>query len=68
MQHHDGRQRAGPQVAGQVLRGLRLWHSSPSPCAACRQPLGALAAQPLLRRAITPFISVSEAWRSGSQS
>lgn len=27
-------------VAGQVFRGLRLWHSSPSPCASCLLPLG----------------------------
>ena len=37
------------QVAGQVLRGLRLWHSSPSPCAACRQPLGSPPECPALR-------------------
>lgn len=29
-------------AAGQLMRGLRLWHSSPSPCAACHQPFGAL--------------------------
>jgi hypothetical protein len=29
-------------VAGQVFRGLRLWHSSPSPCASCLLPLGAV--------------------------
>jgi len=27
-------------IAGQCFRGLRLWHSSPSPCAACRHDLG----------------------------
>ncbi|MEW5307871.1 MAG: hypothetical protein WDW36_010243 [Sanguina aurantia] len=27
-------------TAGQVFRGLRLWHSSPSPCSDCRQDLG----------------------------
>lgn len=31
-------------VAGQVYRGLRLWHSSPSPCEACRVPLGGVSA------------------------
>ncbi|KAK9839236.1 hypothetical protein WJX81_003150 [Elliptochloris bilobata] len=36
-------------VAGQVLRGLRLWHSSPSPCASCRKPLGAQPACPPLK-------------------
>ncbi len=36
-------------IAGQVFRGLRLWHSSPAPCAKCKQPLGApLAVAPLL--------------------
>lgn len=33
-------------VAGQVFRGLRLWHSSPSPCASCMQPLGAVLTPP----------------------
>jgi hypothetical protein len=36
-------------VAGQVFRGLRLWHRSPSPCARCLQPLGAVQAQPALQ-------------------
>ncbi|KAL4545176.1 hypothetical protein Ndes2526B_g02288 [Nannochloris sp. 'desiccata'] len=27
-------------VTGSVFRGLRLWHASPSPCTACRQPFG----------------------------
>lgn len=30
--------------AGQLLRGLRLWHSSPSPCSACRKPIGGMPA------------------------
>ncbi|GFR45516.1 hypothetical protein Agub_g6908 [Astrephomene gubernaculifera] len=29
-------------TAGQLFRALRLWHSSPSPCAACRNPIGEL--------------------------
>ncbi|GAX82096.1 hypothetical protein CEUSTIGMA_g9524.t1 [Chlamydomonas eustigma] len=29
-------------VAGQVFRGLRLWHSSPSPCPGCLHIVGAL--------------------------
>ncbi|GLC38549.1 hypothetical protein PLESTB_001738500 [Pleodorina starrii] len=29
-------------VAGQLFRALRLWHSSPSPCADCRSPIGEL--------------------------
>lgn len=28
-------------VAGQVFRGLRLWHSSPSSCPGCLSPVGA---------------------------
>lgn len=28
-------------ATGQVYRGLRLWHSSPSPCSSCLQPMGA---------------------------
>ncbi|GBF96402.1 ribonuclease H [Raphidocelis subcapitata] len=35
-------------IAGQVFRGLRLWHRSPSPCASCLQPLGALQPPPSL--------------------
>ncbi len=31
-------------IAGQVYRGLRLWHSSPSPCAGCLQLLGSVCA------------------------
>jgi hypothetical protein len=27
-------------VTGQVFRGLRLWHSSPSPCPGCLHPVG----------------------------
>jgi len=27
-------------VTGCVFRGLRLWHASPSPCTACKQPFG----------------------------
>jgi hypothetical protein len=27
-------------VTGSVFRGLRLWHASPSPCTACKQPFG----------------------------
>ncbi|KIZ03748.1 hypothetical protein MNEG_4210 [Monoraphidium neglectum] len=34
-------------IAGQVFRGLRLWHRSPSPCATCFQPLGVV--QPPLK-------------------
>lgn len=33
-------------IAGQVFRGLRLWHRSPSPCAGCLQPLGAVQQLP----------------------
>lgn len=28
-------------VTGQLLRALRLWHSSPSACAGCASPIGA---------------------------
>ena len=28
-------------VTGQLLRGLRLWHSSPSACPSCRSAIGA---------------------------
>ena len=28
-------------VTGQLLRGLRLWHSSPSACPGCRSAIGA---------------------------
>lgn len=31
-------------TAGQVFRGLRLWHSSPSPCSDCKQDLGSFLA------------------------
>ncbi|KAG2491215.1 hypothetical protein HYH03_010425 [Edaphochlamys debaryana] len=35
-------------AAGQLFRALRLWHSSPEPCAQCRSPIGeALALGPL---------------------
>lgn len=27
-------------LTGGVFRGLRLWHAAPSPCAACKMPLG----------------------------
>jgi 3'-5' exonuclease len=27
-------------ITGSVFRGLRLWHASPSPCTACKQPFG----------------------------
>ena len=36
-------------IAGEVFRALRLWHSSPSECSACKLPLGAIPAAPVLR-------------------
>lgn len=35
-------------VTGQVFRGLRLWHSAPSACAACHQLLGTELVHPQL--------------------
>ncbi|EFJ51774.1 hypothetical protein VOLCADRAFT_87286 [Volvox carteri f. nagariensis] len=36
-------------VAGQLFRALRLWHSSPSPCADCRSHIGELQLPGLMR-------------------
>jgi len=32
-------------VTGHVFRGLRLWHASPSPCTACKAPLGVMVSR-----------------------
>ncbi len=35
-------------IAGQVFRGLRLWHRAPTPCAGCLQLIGAVQPPPAL--------------------
>ena len=34
-------------LTGQVFRGLRLWHSAPSNCSTCHQPMGVMPSGPL---------------------